>query len=44
MSNKKKVYGPVSEKQKLILKDTTTDVLLIGGGSKSSASTLKTNP
>ena len=31
MTNKKKVYGPISEKQRLILTDTTTDVILIGG-------------
>lgn len=29
---KKVVYGPASAKQKLILQDTTTDVILIGGG------------
>ena len=27
-----KVYGAISEKQRLILSDTTTDVLFIGGG------------
>lgn len=29
---KKKVYGPCSEKQRLILMDTTTDIILVGGG------------
>jgi predicted phage terminase large subunit-like protein len=28
----KKVYGPASEKQRLILTDKTTDVILLGGG------------
>lgn len=28
----KKTYGPASEKQRLILTDKTTDVILIGGG------------
>lgn len=28
----KKVYGPCSEKQRLILQDNTTDVILMGGG------------
>jgi len=28
----KKTYGPCSEKQKLILQDNTTDVILMGGG------------
>lgn len=28
----KKIYGPVSEKQRIILADTTTDVILLGGG------------
>jgi hypothetical protein len=32
MTSKKKVYGPASEKQRLILTDRTTDVILIGGG------------
>jgi hypothetical protein len=35
MATKNKVerpkFGPASEKQKLILQDTTTDVILIGG-------------
>jgi hypothetical protein len=26
------VYGPCSERQKLILQDNTTDVILMGGG------------
>lgn len=32
MSKTKKSYGPCSEKQRLILQDSTTDVILIGGG------------
>lgn len=28
----KKSYGPCSEKQRLILQDTSTDVILMGGG------------
>ena len=35
------VFGPASEKQRIVLQDNTTDVLLVGGG-KLSASTLKT--
>jgi hypothetical protein len=27
-----KHYGPASEKQRLILQDTETDVILMGGG------------
>lgn len=29
---KPRSYGPCSEKQRLILQDTTTDVILMGGG------------
>jgi hypothetical protein len=29
----RKVYAPVSEKQRLFLQDRSTDVLLLGGGS-----------
>ena len=29
---KKEVIGPKSDKQKLVLKDNETDVLLVGGG------------
>lgn len=32
MSKPKKSYGPCSEKQRLILQDNTTDVILMGGG------------
>lgn len=38
-----KVYGAVSHKQTLILSDNTTDVILLGGGKRSCASSLKTN-
>ena len=34
-------FGPASEKQRMVLQDTTTDVILVGGG-KLCASTLKT--
>lgn len=27
-----KIYGPCSEKQRLVLQDTTTDIILVGGG------------
>lgn len=37
----KRSYGPCSERQKLILQDNTTDVILMGGGG-TCASTLKT--
>jgi predicted phage terminase large subunit-like protein len=30
--SEKRVFGPVSEKQRLILTDITTDVILVGGG------------
>lgn len=30
--NKKKVYGPASELQRIVLQDKTTDVILVGGG------------
>ena len=39
---KPKNHGPASEKQKLILQDVTTDIILIGGGLNTCASTLKT--
>jgi predicted phage terminase large subunit-like protein len=32
MKKDKKTYGPCSEKQRLVLQDTTTDVILMGGG------------
>ena len=32
MTKKLKSYGPRSEKQRLILQDNTTDVILMGGG------------
>jgi hypothetical protein len=32
MATNKKVYGPCSEKQRLVLTDTTTDVIFTGGG------------
>ena len=32
MSTEKKVFGPASEKQRMVLQDTTTDVILVGGG------------
>ena len=28
----KKIFGPCSEKQRMVLQDNTTDVLLVGGG------------
>lgn len=28
----KKVYGPISEKQRILLTDVTTDVIFLGGG------------
>jgi hypothetical protein len=37
----KLVFGPASEKQRMVLQDKTTDVILVGGG-KICASTLKT--
>jgi hypothetical protein len=32
MSTQRKIYGPASEKQRLVLTDNTTDILLVGGG------------
>lgn len=32
MKTKKKVYGPASEMQRIVLQDKTTDVILVGGG------------
>jgi hypothetical protein len=37
----RQVFGPASEKQRMVLQDNTTDVILVGGG-KFCASTLKT--
>lgn len=31
MNKQRKSYGPCSEKQRLILQDNTTDVILMGG-------------
>lgn len=31
IKKEKKTYGPCSEKQRLILQDNTTDVILMGG-------------
>ena len=28
----RQVFGPASEKQRLVLQDSTTDVILVGGG------------
>jgi hypothetical protein len=28
----RRVYQPASERQRMILQDTTTDVILVGGG------------
>jgi hypothetical protein len=28
----RQVFGPASEKQRLVLQDNTTDVILVGGG------------
>ena len=39
--NAKPVFAPCSEKQRLVLQDDSTDILLIGGG-RLCASTLKT--
>lgn len=32
MTKKKKVYGPASEMQRIVLQDNQTDVILVGGG------------
>lgn len=39
--NRGPVFGPCSPKQKMVMEDNTTDILLVGGG-KPCASTLKT--
>jgi predicted phage terminase large subunit-like protein len=35
MKEKPKVYGPCSEKQRMVLQDNTTDILITGGGAGS---------
>ena len=32
MADKPLVFGPCSPKQKMVMEDNTTDILLVGGG------------